>query len=163
MRTEDSPPEMWKWTWAPSTPARKNITTTITVFVIWFYGEDEICSLAKSSAVDRDPDEDSGFWWPKIGKIYYWKKLYGFVDKNCNLLIPRPPLRTSKLQEKPSALKREHPALQKTKFINFLFLFLRLFLPSWIRIRIRIQILNPDPDPGIPVISRFHNTASFYA
>jgi|LakMenE18May11ns_1017448.scaffolds.fasta_scaffold8623871_1 hypothetical protein len=32
-----------------------------------------------------------------------------FVVKNCNLLIPRPPLRT--LQEKPSALKREHPAL----------------------------------------------------
>jgi hypothetical protein len=25
----------------------------------------------------------------------------------------------SKLQEKPSALKREHPALQKIKFINF--------------------------------------------
>jgi hypothetical protein len=35
-----------------------------------------------------------------------------FLIKNCNLLM-------SKLQEKPSGLKREHPALQKMKFINF--------------------------------------------
>jgi hypothetical protein len=40
-------------------------------------------------------------------------------------------------RKKPSALKREHPA----------FLFLWVFLPSWIR----IQIANPDPDP-------IHNT-----
>jgi hypothetical protein len=39
--------------------------------------------------------------------------------KNCNLLILRPPERTSKLQEKPSALKREHQALKKIKNINF--------------------------------------------
>jgi hypothetical protein len=39
------------------------------------------------------------------------KLLYIFVIKNCNLLIPRPPYRTPKLQEKPSALKKEHPAL----------------------------------------------------
>jgi hypothetical protein len=31
--------------------------------------------------------------------------------KKRNLLIPRPPQRTSKQQEKPSALRREHPAL----------------------------------------------------
>jgi hypothetical protein len=31
--------------------------------------------------------------------------------KYCNLLIPRPPQRTFKLEEKPSSLKREHPAL----------------------------------------------------
>jgi hypothetical protein len=37
--------------------------------------------------------------------------------KNCYLLIPRPPYRTSKLQEKPSALKRENPALQNMKFL----------------------------------------------
>jgi hypothetical protein len=48
--------------------------------------------------------------------------VYLFLIKNCNLLIPRSPQRTSKLQEKPSALKREHPALQK-KCLNF-FLFL---------------------------------------
>jgi hypothetical protein len=31
--------------------------------------------------------------------------------KNYYLPIPRPPFRTSKLQKKPSALKREHQAL----------------------------------------------------
>ncbi len=34
----------------------------------------------------------------------------------------------STLQEKPSALKREHPALQKLKFINF-FMFVGHFCP----------------------------------
>ncbi len=42
--------------------------------------------------------------------------------------------RTPKLQKKPSALKREHPALQKMKFVNF-FLFLwaifALLDPDW--------------------------------
>jgi hypothetical protein len=49
-------------------------------------------------------------------------------------------LGTSKLQEKPSALKTEHPALKNMKFLNF-FYFGGSFLPSWIRIRI------PDSDP----------------
>ncbi len=54
----------------------------------------------------------------------------------------------SKQQEKPLALKRELPAFQKLKFINF-FLFCGSFLPAWIRIR----IANPDPDtdPGTPL------------
>jgi hypothetical protein len=52
---------------------------------------------------------------------------------------------TPKLQEKPSALKREHPALQKMKILSF-FSFFGSFLPSWIRIRIRN--LYPDPDPA---------------
>jgi hypothetical protein len=34
-----------------------------------------------------------------------------FWIKNCNLLIPSPSYRMPKLQEKPSALKRENPAL----------------------------------------------------
>jgi hypothetical protein len=38
------------------------------------------------------------------------------------------------VQEKPSDLKREHPALQNMKFINFLFLLVILAL------------LNPNPD-----------------
>jgi hypothetical protein len=41
----------------------------------------------------------------------------------------------SKLQEKPSALIREHPALQNMKFLNF-FLFL------WVI----FALLDPDPD-----------------
>jgi hypothetical protein len=47
--------------------------------------------------------------------------------KNCNLLIPRPPYRTSKLQEKPSVLKREHPALQNIKFLTFYSIFWVIF------------------------------------
>jgi hypothetical protein len=47
--------------------------------------------------------------------------VYIFLIIHCNL--PRYPLRTLKLQEKPSAFEREHPALQKMKLINF-FLFL---------------------------------------
>jgi hypothetical protein len=35
------------------------------------------------------------------------------LSKNCNLLIPRPPQKTSKLQEKPSA-----------QFLNFFYIFL---------------------------------------
>jgi hypothetical protein len=47
------------------------------------------------------------------------------------------------LQEKPSTLKREHPALQKMKILSF-FLFFGVFLPS----RIRIRNLYADPDPA---------------
>ncbi len=63
-----------------------------------------------------------------------------FFDQDWNLLILRTPKRTSKQQEKPSALKREHPALQTKKFFN-LFLFCGSFFPpgsgSGLRIRIR--------------------------
>jgi hypothetical protein len=45
----------------------------------------------------------------------------------------------SKLQKKPSALKREHPALQKMKFINF-FLCLLVIFAIWIHIHFRIWI-----------------------
>jgi hypothetical protein len=43
--------------------------------------------------------------------------------------IHRPPLRTSKLQKKPSALKGEHPALQNKKFLNFSYFWGSLFYP----------------------------------
>jgi hypothetical protein len=42
-----------------------------------------------------------------------------------------------KLQEKPSALKREHPALQEMKFKNFFLFFQTIF-----------ALLVPDTDPG---------------
>jgi hypothetical protein len=48
-----------------------------------------------------------------------------------------------KLQEKPSALKREDPALQKMKILSFFQFFFGSFLPSWIR----IHNLYADPDP----------------
>ncbi len=56
-----------------------------------------------------------------------------FLNQNCNLLIPR----TSKLPEKPSALKIEPPALQKTKYYCFLFF--------WVILAVL------DPDPGTPL------------
>ncbi len=69
---------------------------------------------------------DPGFWWQKLEK-YSWKNV-SFLIKNCNLLY-----------------KREHPALQKMKFINF-FIFVSVILSSWIQIRrihwIRIRIRN---------------------
>ncbi len=69
-------------------------------------------------------------------KICSWiKKLIFFYIKNCNLPIPRSPYRTSKLQKKPWALKREHPALQNMKLLNFFFFLWVIFV-----------LLDPDPD-----------------
>jgi hypothetical protein len=42
-----------------------------------------------------------------------------------------------KLQEKPSALKREHPAIQNMKFLTFLWVIFAL--------------LDPDPDPATQI------------
>jgi hypothetical protein len=84
---------------------------------------------------------------------------YGFDDqkfiKNSNLLFPRPPQRTSNLQEKPSALKREHPTLQKRKFIHFFLFLLVGFICRATIFHGEIQIkrrLNPDPYIFIPVL-----------
>ncbi len=73
-----------------------------------------------------------------------------FFIKICNLLMSK-----AKLQEKPSALKKEHPAALKNYVCGSL-------LPSWIR------IANPDPDTDtgtllnpdpIRIRIRIHNTA----
>jgi hypothetical protein len=50
-----------------------------------------------------------------------------------------------KLQEKPSALKREHPVL---KILDY---FCGSFLSSWILIRIRNLNADPDPDPATQI------------
>jgi hypothetical protein len=67
----------------------------------------------------------SGFIKSSSGSRIYYQKLeifyFFFFNKNCNLFIPWPPKRMSKLQEKPSALKREHPALQNMIFFIFLY------------------------------------------
>ncbi len=103
-------------------------------FIRWFEqgcGSVFIWYGSGSSILGRIPIRIQGFWWPKIGKMYSWKKITFFWIKNYNLPIPGPPYRTSKLQKKPSALKREHTALQNMKFLNF-FYFCGSFLPSWI-------------------------------
>ncbi len=72
--------------------------------------------------VNPDPIRIQGFddknW---IRKKYSWKFFFILLCliKNCNLLIPRPLWRTSKLQEKPPALKRQRPALQKWNLLTF--------------------------------------------
>ncbi len=52
----------------------------------------------------------------------------------------------SKLQEKPSALKKEHPALQNIKFMTFFYV-CGSFTPSWILNRIQGPNRDTDPDP----------------
>jgi hypothetical protein len=61
--------------------------------------------------------------------------------KNYNLPIPRPPERTSKLQKKPPALKRKHPALENMKYLNF-------FLLLWVI----FALLDPNPDGSTDLI-----------
>ncbi len=56
---------------------------------------------------------------------------------------------TSNLQEKPSALKKEHPAPWKINFVD-------CFLFYWVI----FALLDPDTDPGTPLNSD-HNTAIF--
>ncbi len=41
-----------------------------------------------SSILDVNIDPYPGFWWPKILKIYSWKKSYIFFISNYNLLYP---------------------------------------------------------------------------
>ncbi len=87
-----------------------------------------------------EPDPDPGFWWPKLGKTLKLNFFY-FLSKTAICYL-------SKLQQKPSPLKWEHPALQNMNFINFIH-FRGSFLSSWIRIRLHwpnwIQIQS-DPD-----------------
>jgi hypothetical protein len=96
---------------------------------------------------------------PKKWRKYSWKKIYLFLIKNCNLIVSRPPWRTSKLQEKPLALKRDHPALQKKEIYWLSSIFVGHFCPPG---------SNPDPDcasrlrdlvDAESIRTRIHNTA----
>jgi hypothetical protein len=60
--------------------------------------------------------------------------------KNSNLLILRPSQRTPKLEEKPSTLKKNIPALQNMKILYFFIFFCVIF-----------ALLDPDPDPATQV------------
>jgi hypothetical protein len=62
--------------------------------------------------VDPDSIRIQGFDDQKLKKKIKLKFSFLFLIKNINVLMSKP-------QEKPSALKRERPALQKLKFMNF--------------------------------------------
>jgi hypothetical protein len=64
----------------------------------------------------------------KLEKFTAKKNLH-FLIKNCNLLIPGPPYRTSKLQEKSSSLSYTS----------------KLALSSFLLVN--LALLDPDPDP----------------
>jgi hypothetical protein len=97
---------------------------------------------------------DENFWlrtvlWVSIGSMRIL--MQGFLEQNshilqlkkfiffktCNIFIPRPQPTTSKLQEKPLALKKERPALKTKQFYLLLFLY-ESFLPTWTQIWIHI-------------------------
>jgi hypothetical protein len=78
-------------------------------------------------------------------KIPAGKSFFYFIKK-MQLFIPRPPYRTSKLQEKLSALKRENPALQTRNYLAFFYI-CGLFVHSWIRIQPTKNNLDPAADP----------------
>jgi hypothetical protein len=50
-------------------------------------------------------------------KIYSWNFYIYFFDQKLQFTYPRPPQRTPK----PSALKRDHPALQDMKILSFFY------------------------------------------
>ncbi len=107
-------------------------------------------------SLNPDPNKDPGFWWPKLETKYSWNFfLYCFWSKNCNLLSPRPPERTSKMQKKPSALKRtSSPSkLEISKFFLLLWVIFALLDPdtdplTWLNPDMNPPTwLNPDTDP----------------
>jgi hypothetical protein len=84
----------------------------------------------------------------KNGKILQRLK-NSYFYKKCYLFIPR-------LQEEPSPLKKEHPALQNMKFIHIFHLFLGSLLPSWIRI-------HNSGNVSVPYVSLFRIIVPFLA
>jgi hypothetical protein len=92
-------------------------------------------------------------------------QIQGFDDQKFNkftvdLLIPRRQIRTSKLKEKPSALNREHPALQSMKLLNFFeFSILWHFCPFRSEpgsSRPKPERIHADPDPEHCLYGTYH-------
>jgi hypothetical protein len=70
-----------------------------------------------------------------------WKKFtVGICKSIFDQKLQFTPYMKPRLQEKPSPLKREHPALQNMKILYF-FYFCGSFLPFWIRIQ-RVKLMT---------------------
>jgi hypothetical protein len=81
------------------------------------------------------PEEKNSVKMPTESCYRLKKKLIFFLQiRNCILLIPRPSFSTTKIQEKPSAFKREHPAFHSMNFSTFFCFFCVIFV-----------LLDPDP------------------
>jgi hypothetical protein len=78
-----------------------------------------------------------GFGDRKFNKIYSSKTFLYFLDQKLQFTYPDASIKEHMLQEKPSALKREHPALQNVKILNF-------FLYFWVM----FALLDPDTYPA---------------
>ncbi len=90
-----------------------------------------------------------------VAKICEILKLHIFYAKNCNLYISMLPWKMSKVQETPSTLKREHPALQNMKFLHFSYsIFVGYFFPTGSG--------SGSSRPNLMRI-RIHNTAYTYS
>ncbi len=107
-----------------------------------------------------------GRGWKKVRCVTYWQaglwiqhfkwiriRIQGFDDQKfqkntADIFLKNCKKGLHKGREKPSALKREHPALQKMKFINC-FLFVWVYFCPLRSLRIKNQ--DPDADPGIPL------------
>jgi hypothetical protein len=63
----------------------------------------------------------------------------------------KPPQRTPKLQEKPSALKREHPVLKNMKILD-------IFPFLWVI----FALLDPDPDSATQINADPYRSGSGY-
>ncbi len=93
---------------------------------------------------DPDPFPDPVLWWQKIGKSLHLEIFYiYFFDQKLQFTY-------LKLQEKPSTLKREHPALRNMKILYFCLFWGNISPPEsrtsnskLMRIRIRMRIHNP--------------------
>jgi hypothetical protein len=105
------------------------------ILLLLFIAAWKICNANKVIR-DYDSVEDPGLgvWWTKKIQLKFFLPflIKAVIYLSLGLL-------KGQLQEKPSTLKREHPAL----------LFLRSLLPSWIRIW--TMIANQNPDPGTPL------------
>jgi hypothetical protein len=122
-----------------------NVTNSIEYLLVITFVQDQCFG---SGFIDPDPDPAFLAEYPSESRVLMTKKIEKnlqlkknfviFLIKNCNLLIPRPRKRTSKLKEKPSALKRKHPALQNMKCLNF-------FLLLWVIFSF-FALMDPDPD-----------------
>ncbi len=69
------------------------------------------------------------------GSLRGLHKIYRKLPETTIFLSLGPHKGRWKLQKKPSALKRDHPALQNMKFLNFSTFVAGSFWHSWIRIR----------------------------